>query len=202
MIVNVGANLLRLESVDERIPQEATGLINIQERGAVKWNKTEPVTPEVKWMGILNSQDDLKPENADENWTAWPDLSMNEGETLLIDTDGDGIPDSWEDTNNLDKFNSEDGGLIASNGYSNLENYLNSIGENNNENTGVIENNNMQYEIVKSFTIINSLGQIVYSSQAGVLKSNIQIPSVLEMGIYIVVYYFENGQVLSEKGVF
>ena len=202
VIVNAGANLPRLDAVDERILQEATGLIDIQDRGAVKWNKTEPVTPEVKWMGILNSQDDLKPENADENWTAWPDLSMNEGETLLIDTDGDGIPDSWEDTNNLDKFNSEDGGLIASNGYSNLENYLNSIGENNNENTGVIENNNMQYEIVKSFTIINSLGQIVYSSQAGVLKSNIQIPSVLEMGIYIVVYYFENGQVLSEKGVF
>jgi len=45
------------------------------------------------------------------------------------DTDGDGMPDAWEDANSLDKNNAADGAAIAANGYSNLENYLNSIVE-------------------------------------------------------------------------
>ncbi len=43
------------------------------------------------------------------------------------DTDKDGIPDSWELENGLDPNNSKDSAEIASNGYANIENYLNSI---------------------------------------------------------------------------
>ena len=43
------------------------------------------------------------------------------------DTDKDGIPDDWENKNNLNPNNSNDGKLIASNGYSNLENYWESL---------------------------------------------------------------------------
>ena len=44
-----------------------------------------------------------------------------------VDTDGDGMPDAWETENGLDPANGEDGALTAANGYTNLENYLNSL---------------------------------------------------------------------------
>jgi hypothetical protein len=52
---------------------------------------------------------------------------MEEGETLPVDTDKDGIPDDYEIANGLDHTQAADGGAIASNGYSNLENYLETI---------------------------------------------------------------------------
>jgi pectin methylesterase-like acyl-CoA thioesterase len=55
---------------------------------------------------------------------AWPKLSTT---TAPIDTDKDGMPDSWETSNGLNPNNAADRGLFASNGYTNLENYLNSI---------------------------------------------------------------------------
>ena len=53
----------------------------------------------------------------------WPRLT---GEPYT-DTDADGIPDEWEDTHGLNKNNVADGAFITASGYSNLENYLNSI---------------------------------------------------------------------------
>jgi Concanavalin A-like lectin/glucanases superfamily len=47
--------------------------------------------------------------------------------TPPVDTDGDGIPDSWETAHGLDLNNPADGPVIAANGYSNLENYLNEL---------------------------------------------------------------------------
>ena len=44
-----------------------------------------------------------------------------------LDTDRDGIPDFWEDANNLDKNDKNDGKIIREDGYSNLEHYLNNI---------------------------------------------------------------------------
>lgn len=44
-----------------------------------------------------------------------------------VDTDGDGIPDDWELANGLDPNDKADGALVSSNGYTNLENYINSL---------------------------------------------------------------------------
>ncbi|HEX8398526.1 MAG TPA: pectinesterase family protein [Pyrinomonadaceae bacterium] len=44
-----------------------------------------------------------------------------------LDSDADGMPNSWEISRNLNPFDSADGRIIAANGYSNLENYLNSV---------------------------------------------------------------------------
>jgi len=44
----------------------------------------------------------------------------------MKDTDGDGIPDDWERKHKLNLTDSSDGNLINNNGYSNLEEYLNS----------------------------------------------------------------------------
>lgn len=53
----------------------------------------------------------------------WPHLTG----TPYTDTDGDGIPDEWEQANGLDAYNPNDGALLTESGYSNLEIYLNSI---------------------------------------------------------------------------
>ena len=64
------------------------------------------------------------------------DKANNEIETIekafwitsnLDDKDNDGMPDDWEERNKLDKKNPEDRNTLATNGYTMLENYLNSI---------------------------------------------------------------------------
>ncbi|KAJ3539359.1 hypothetical protein NM208_g5520 [Fusarium decemcellulare] len=47
--------------------------------------------------------------------------------TAPTDSDGDGIPDDWEKKNGLNANDASDGMKIASNGYTNLENYVNSL---------------------------------------------------------------------------
>ena len=79
--------------------------------------------------GIVNSQDDNKPADAAADWQAWPILAADSS-IDITDTDGDGIPDSWEDAHGLDKNNAEDGKAVNEDGYTNLEVYMNGIVEN------------------------------------------------------------------------
>lgn len=44
-----------------------------------------------------------------------------------VDTDHDGMPDAWELDNNLNLNDAADGKAVASNGYTNVENYMNGI---------------------------------------------------------------------------
>jgi parallel beta helix pectate lyase-like protein len=44
-----------------------------------------------------------------------------------VDTDHDGMPDAWEDAHGLNKNSPADGPATATNGYTNLENYLNEL---------------------------------------------------------------------------
>ena len=73
--------------------------------------------------GYINSQNDLLSfiTGAD---SPWPTLTNTEVQT---DTDGDGMPDTWEDANGLDKNNPDDHNLITEAGYTQLENYLNAL---------------------------------------------------------------------------
>ena len=74
--------------------------------------------------GFVNSQDDNKPAGADESWSAWPTLASTDSPK---DTDGDGMPDEWELAKGLDPTDSNDGKTVGADGYTNLENYLNSL---------------------------------------------------------------------------
>lgn len=76
--------------------------------------------------GIINSQDDNKPAGAGSDWSAWPNL-VTDTSINVTDTDGDGIPDYWEDANGLDKNNKADGNQTDAEGYTNLERYMNSL---------------------------------------------------------------------------
>ncbi len=71
--------------------------------------------------GLINSQDDIK--YAD-GTTGFPALNSLEAK---VDTDGDGMPDEWETANGLNPNDAKDGAAKAENGYTNLENYLNSL---------------------------------------------------------------------------
>jgi hypothetical protein len=45
------------------------------------------------------------------------------------DTDKDGIPDDWETKHNLNPHDASDANKTAANGYTNIENYINSFFE-------------------------------------------------------------------------
>ena len=64
--------------------------------------------------------------NTDHEVGGYPCL-VSEKRAADWDTDGDGIPDAWEKKNGLNPNDGEDGALIAKDGYSNLEHYLNSL---------------------------------------------------------------------------
>lgn len=74
--------------------------------------------------GIIDSQEDLKPLDADASWSAWP---MLEKESLPIDSDGDGMPDVWEKSKGLDPQTADANGQHLSTAYSNIEVYLNEL---------------------------------------------------------------------------
>lgn len=71
--------------------------------------------------GFINSQDDVV---YSDGTTGYPVLSATDP---LTDSDGDGMPDDYEQANGLDPLNGEDGASVAENGYTNLENYLNGL---------------------------------------------------------------------------
>jgi pectate lyase len=66
---------------------------------------------------IVDSQNDVG---------GYPTLNS---EPAPADTDGDGMPDAWEDAHDLLKNDPSDGPLDSGDGYTNVEVYLNSIGQ-------------------------------------------------------------------------
>ncbi len=73
--------------------------------------------------GIINSQDDIKEAISGAD-SPWPTLTQT---AAPADSDNDGIPDSWESANGLNPNDASDSRTVASDGYTNLEHYLNGI---------------------------------------------------------------------------
>jgi len=67
--------------------------------------------------GLINSPYDISD-------SPWPTLNDT---GALTDTDGDGMPDTWEDARGLNKNDATDGPTVTDDGYTNLEHYLNGI---------------------------------------------------------------------------
>ncbi len=70
--------------------------------------------------GIIDSEIDIKPVGADSSWTPWPQLASG---TVLPDSNRDGIPDGWLETNYPGKTSIDKN----ADGFTYLEVYLNSI---------------------------------------------------------------------------
>lgn len=110
---NAGAILPKRGVIDERIIKEVRGGYATYEGESYK--KEHQVADFTKICGIIDSQNDVG---------GWHILNSVPAPK---DKDHDGMPDYWEDKNNLDKKNPEDRNKIASDGYTMLEKYLNSI---------------------------------------------------------------------------
>ena len=199
---NAGCLLPRRDEVDVRILAEAAG-----NRAVVHKGSYNP-----QYLGLIDSQNDLKPTGADDTWSAWPDLAMEEGEVLKEDTDQDGIPDEWESNNALNPNDASDAGMLDENGYSHLENYLETIlakpdpvipevqvalqQPSMNMELNILSNgalNVIADERVKSISLYDVKGMHIISSTG----NSIQLPH--EKALYILKVDFENGCSLTRK---
>ncbi len=107
-----GATLPRRDAVDNRIIDDArTGIATY---GALTYPINQSMDTSIA-RGIIDHASDAG---------GWPDLRSA---APPADTDHDGMPDSWESMKGLDSDNAEDRNLIASSGYTMLEEYLNAL---------------------------------------------------------------------------
>ena len=123
-----GASLPRYDEVDRRLLDEAAGRVDPQFAGHTDGKVS-------RGFGIINTPYDVKLSRSDEfdvegkPVTCYPYLGMNEGEKLILDSDGDGLPDKYEQEKGLNPNNAADGSTITPSGYSNLELFLHGIAD-------------------------------------------------------------------------
>ena len=121
---SAGALLPRMDEQDKRMLAEAAGTIEPVFVGAAAPQN----------IGIIDSPDDIVFSREDYFYIndstvagGYPFLDAEEGDSLALDTDGDGLPDLYEVEIGLDALDGADGAMITSNGYSQLEVYLNGV---------------------------------------------------------------------------
>lgn len=90
-------------------------MISDAREGEATYTGTDPKTGKPMDGGFINSQDDCG---------GWPALTADPAAT---DTDGDGMPDTWETAHGLNPNDAADGKLADADGYTNLELYMNSL---------------------------------------------------------------------------
>ena len=106
VLADVGCNYPALDEHDKRIITE------------VRSGKTTFKGSKTGLPGLPDSQEDVG------GWDNYPDIPRPAG----WDTDGDGMPDAWEKVRGLNPGDSSDGNQDANgDGYTNLEEYLNSL---------------------------------------------------------------------------
>ena len=116
VLAYVGNSLYR-DAIDERIISDTR-------------NREATIQVKNNAPGFINSPDvDLKPENAAADWSPFPELPYDDSRGDITDSDGDGMPDAWENANGLNPNDAEDGKAVtlSEEGYTNLEVYLNSL---------------------------------------------------------------------------
>lgn len=138
-VASAGASLPRYDEVDRRLLDEAAGTVEPRFYGKTA---TDAVR---RGLGIIDSQEDIELTEHDtftalrettgtgigeqEEVTSWPFLGMREGEKLLPDADGDGLPDGYEREKGLNPSDPSDGAAITADGYTNLEVFLNGVAD-------------------------------------------------------------------------
>lgn len=117
VLANVGATLPERDPVDTRIIEEVrTGKIVYKEGGVTGIGKQfikRRLPVDSYKQGIISHPSQVG---------GYPEYKG----TAYKDSDNDGMPDAYEVKNGLNPKDAADAGMIAKNGYSNIENYLNS----------------------------------------------------------------------------
>ncbi len=110
---NAGAIVPKRDAIDKRIINEVrTGNATFE---GLSYKNEHQVADPSKICGIIDTQNDVG---------GWPILKSAPAPT---DSDNDGMPDVWEIENHLNKDDPNDRNIIAKDGYTMLEKYLNSI---------------------------------------------------------------------------
>ena len=112
VLENAGATLPNRDPVDTRVVADVRSGKATFEGATYRQKKSVPGNMK---SGIIDSQSDVG---------GWPELKSAPAPT---DTDHDGMPDQWELKHNLNPKNAADGSKVGKDGYTMLENYLNSI---------------------------------------------------------------------------
>lgn len=113
VLKGAGCVLPRRDAVDMRIIEEVRNGNAIYE--GVSYKVQKRVIDTSIPCGMIDSQEDVG---------GWPELKSL---PAPVDSDHDGMPDEWEKKNGLNPHDASDRNGVAKNGYTNLENYLNSI---------------------------------------------------------------------------
>jgi hypothetical protein len=114
VLEHVGASLPKRDAVDLRIIDETRNGYATFEGSS--YEKHYDVADKSKNCGIIDSPSDVG---------GWPELKST---PAPLDTDHDGMPDSWENKNGVNPKNANDRNNIGKDGYTMLEIYLNSLG--------------------------------------------------------------------------
>ncbi len=110
---NAGATLPRRDAIDLRVINDTRSGTATYEGKYYK--KEKEVADASKICGIIDSQNDVG---------GWPELKTT---PAPIDADHDGMPDLWETKHGLNPQNADDRNKVGEDGYTMLEQYLNSI---------------------------------------------------------------------------
>ncbi len=175
-----GARLPKLDAVDTRLLKEAHGDIAPKYFGPLR--SDYPNIPACG-KGIIDTPNNI--DVAEYEADGYVTLTMDgitatniypklDGTSTVADTDGDGMPDAYEEANLFNKDDASDGAAIAANGYSNLENFLNAVVDGtvnpdgttgiNNVNANENANGNSQIsKVIEGNRIIIKKGNKVYN---------------------------------------
>lgn len=113
VLKHAGASLPKRDAVDVRIIDEVRNGYATYEGPSYELRRK--VADPAKNHGIIDSQDDVG---------GWPELQSL---PAPADRDQDGMPDAWEKAQGLNPNDPADRNLVAPDGYTRLEHYLNSI---------------------------------------------------------------------------
>lgn len=113
VLANAGVNYSTRDTVDKRIINDVKTGTATFDGHAYEIKQGFSDTTVVR--GIIDSQKDVG---------GWPELTSL---PAPVDTDHDGMPDEWEKSQGLNPNDDTDRNIIHANGYTMLENYLNSL---------------------------------------------------------------------------
>lgn len=196
-----GATRPRLDEVDTRLLAEAAGEIEPQFAGRDANGNLS------RGMGIIDSPADVTLAEHDtfealhettgqgvgevKTTTLWPYLGLREGDRLIEDTDGDGLPDVYERKKGLNPNDASDGAALTPEGYSNLEVFLNGVAD------GSIDKS--EYETIESGMAKTKVGDVRTVSRTYYNIGGVETAAKSATGVSIVRENHADGTVSVRK---
>ena len=168
VVKQAGASLPRYDEVDARVLKEAAG-------------ETDPIYKgDYGQLGIIDTPYDItltahdefaalrEEDNTEIDVTCYPRLQpvADDYANQVVDTDGDGLPDSYETEVGLNPNDATDGMKLTASGYSNLEVFLNAVADRQIDATQYT-----QHQAVSTFTAFNAVvgeGETYQTLQAAI----------------------------------